>query len=90
MSNFKPQVNNLNFDQTIGNGGATLRAGWSQDHPDLKKKYIYIYNKKKLFKYPLKKNFGNTLNFFYTNKIKFCSIICSTFKQKKKSPIFLN
>ena len=50
MSNFKPQVNNLNFDQTIGNGGATLRAGWSQDHPDLKK-YIYI----------IKKNYLNTL-----------------------------
>ena len=36
-------------------------AGWSWDHPDLKKKkiiYIYIYNNNnnKLFEYPLKKN----------------------------------
>ena len=27
----------------------------------------------------LQKKFGNTLSFFYANKIKFCSIICSTF-----------
>ena len=34
----------------------------------------------------LKKNFGTLSVFFYANKIKFCSIICSTFKQKEKAP----
>ena len=74
-----------------------LRVGWSQDHPDLKKKkkkkkkyiYIYIYNKnnnnKQLFEYPLKKKYWEHPQFFYANKIKFYSIICSTFKQKEKA-----
>ena len=62
----------------IVRGSATLRPGWSQDHPDLKKKIIYN-NLKKFSCLPFKKKFGNTLNFFYANKIKFCSIICSTF-----------
>ena len=31
------------------------------------------------------KKIGNILNFFYSNKIKFCPIICSTLKQKEKA-----
>ena len=32
------------------------------------------------------KKIGNILNFFYSNKIKFCPIICFTLKQKEKAP----
>jgi len=64
-----------------------FRPGWSQDRPDLKKKKIYIYNNLKFFIcLPFKKKFENTFKFsFFINKIKFCSIICSTFKQKEKA-----
>ena len=75
-------------------GDATLTLGWSQDHPDLKKKFIY--NILKFFIYLLlQKKLGtpsekirNTLIFFNANKIKFWWIICSTFKQKEKAQIF--
>ena len=48
--------------------------------PNLKKKKKkYIYNNNNNLKFyiylTLKKKIGNTLNFFYTNKIKFWSII---------------
>ena len=50
-----------------------LMQGWSEI-------FFYIYNNLKKFIFlPFKKKFGNTLNFFYDNKIKFYSIICSTF-----------
>ena len=50
-----------------------LMQGWSEI-------FLYIYNNlKKFICLPFKKNFGNTLNFFYGNKIKSYSIICSTF-----------
>ena len=49
------------------------------DHPDLKL-YIYIYNFKKFICLPFKKNCEHP-QFFYANKIKFCSIICSTFSK---------
>ena len=68
-------------DQTtaINRGGATLRPRTTLTW---KKNYIII--KKFLFVY-LSKKFGNALSFFYANKIKFCSIIYSTFKQKEKA-----
>ena len=57
------------------------------DHPDLKKKIIY--NNLKIFIcLPFKKILGTPSVFFFffnANKIKFCSIICSTFKQKEKA-----
>ena len=63
-----------------------LRVGWSQDHPDLKKKYNNNNNNnKQLFEYPLKKKYWEHPQFFYTNKIKFYSIIYSTFKQNEKA-----
>ena len=63
-----------------------LRVGWSQDHPDLKKyNNNNNNNKKQLFENPLKKKYWEHPQFFYANKIKFYSIICSTFKQKEKA-----
>ena len=65
-------------------GSATLRPGWSQYHPDLKKKFIYK-NLKYFICLPFQKKLGTPLVFFYASEIKFCSIICSTFKQKEKA-----
>ena len=43
------------------------------------------WKKKKKIEYPLKKILATPSIFFYANKIKFCSIIFSTFKQKEKA-----
>ena len=66
-------------------GGATLRSGWSQDHPNLNF-FFYIYNNlKKFICLPFKKNLRTPsvffFFFFYADKIKFCSIICFTFSR---------
>ena len=53
----------LSHQGLAGRGNATLRPGWSQDHPNLN---LYIYNNLKFFISLLfKKKFGNTLNFFF-------------------------
>ena len=63
-------------------GRCHLRPGWSQDHPDLKFTSLFIYNNLKFFIcLPFKKNLKTSSVFFYANKIKFCSIICSIFSE---------
>ena len=72
----------MDMDMQVGRSNATLRTGWSQNHLEKKKKYIYIYiynNLKNFICLPFKKILGTFLVFFYANKIKFWSIICSTF-----------
>ena len=63
-----------------------LRVGWSQDHPDLKKKKKKNNNnnKKQLFEYPLKKNIGNTLNFFMLIKLNFTPLFVLLSSKTKK------
>ena len=73
-----------------GNTGVPPRSSYSGLRTTLTWKKKFIYNNLKFFIcLPFKKILGTPLVFFfffYANKIKFCSIICSTFKRKKKKP----
>ena len=71
-------------------GDATLMAGWSWDHPYLKKKNCIYNNKKKLFEYPLKKIWEHPQFFFMPIKLNFASLFLLLLSKKKKPKNFFN
>ena len=86
MTNYHNYTNqvyiNIFLDQFIVEAHIQARAVPGPPWPEKK----IIYNNLKFFIYlPLKKKIETPSKFFYTNKIKFWWIICSTFKQKEKA-----